>query len=441
MFLHRYGRFVFYLALVFQLAPALAGPTPTTPAEIIAAIDKQHILEPGARVTARVDNQQALISTYRHYKANEQDLKIDAILMAKTVTALDPGITRVRVFFFSSTNLNRYNQIDVTSVDIKAFASGEVGKEELLSSIQVTPGEIEDPAKKINNALEASEFMPGRRVNTVIKDKEIEVTTDLDSLATDGDIKYSALRMAKQALAAATPQEIRSIKIAFLDPSKGGLSRIVMFVPNLIRSLDASIQAALSPIAVIQAGANGDLADLRAYPGILQEERQKLLDRIKDLQKHGVGIAPFVTAFKSIEEQIVASSSDEAKVSDAIKHLNESIDAQENASKDAKSKTTANIAPIAPPSKSNSAPVTRWVLGFECLNDAHILADPQGYITAVEQKVNAYDARQKIRAEDDPKFAGALRYFVQVLSTENRLSDIGKINQRLNQIRLKHPNF
>ena len=438
MFLDKYERLLLSVAIACQMAPALAV---TTPAEIVAAIDKQHILAPGARVTARVDNETALISTYRHFKSNDQDLKIDAVLMARTVMTLDPGITRARVFFFSSTNLNRYKEAAVSSGDIKAFASGEVGKAELLSSMQVVPGEIEDPARKIDNALEAGELTLGHRINTVVKDKDIEVSTNLDSSASDNDVKYAALKMAKQAVEAAAPHEIRHVKIAFLDSSPEGQSRVIMFVPSAIRNLEASIQAALSPVSILQAGAKGDLASIHAYPGILEEDRQKLLDRIKDLEKNGVGIAPFLTAFKAIEEQVTAGAPEEAKVADAIKHLNENIDAQESAAKGAKSKEVAKTTPPSPLPKGKAPTVTRWVLGFECLNDAHILADPTGYIAAVEQKVSAYDAGRNIRAEDDPRFAGALRYFIQVLTGENRPDDASKITERLNQIRTKHPNF
>src|SRR5277367_711987 len=73
--------------------------------EIITAIDKAKILAPGTSVNADVYRDQVSISTYRNSRANDDDCKIEAAMIAKTVLDLAPKeISRIMVYFFSMAN-------------------------------------------------------------------------------------------------------------------------------------------------------------------------------------------------------------------------------------------------------------------------------------------------------------------------------------------------
>jgi hypothetical protein len=66
---------------------------------------------------------------------------------------------------------------------------------------------------------------------------------------------------------------------------------------------------------------------LEAVPGVDLEDRKVLLDRIKTLDKMGIGVEPFVDSFLAIEER--AKNGEEKKLADAIEDLGKQIDEQE----------------------------------------------------------------------------------------------------------------
>jgi hypothetical protein len=105
--------------------PALAASFSLTDAEVVNALEKAKILAPSIRLNARVSPDEVIIATYKNPKAEDKDCKIDAVLIAKAVMDLAPGeVPRVTVYFYSSSTLSKYKQVEVTAGDVKAFASG-----------------------------------------------------------------------------------------------------------------------------------------------------------------------------------------------------------------------------------------------------------------------------------------------------------------------------
>lgn len=66
----------------------------------------------------------------------DQDTKVDAVFAAKEVMQKDPTITRVACRFYYPDRVN-YAEVVVTAGDVLAFATGNLPKEDLLSSLQV----------------------------------------------------------------------------------------------------------------------------------------------------------------------------------------------------------------------------------------------------------------------------------------------------------------
>lgn len=451
MLSHRQRLFNFALALTLTCGAASPVLAATTSGEIVAGIEKQRILAPGARLNARVEGSSVYLSTYRHTKANDTDLKIDAMLMSKVVMDLDPSITNVNVYFFSSADLSKFKSLQVTSVSVKAFGSGAVGKDELIASLSLQTGSTQDTASRLANAIAAGQNSGyGHRVETALSGSEVTVSTDLDPDASDRDLKYAALQLAEAAIQAAP--EVKSVKVAFADLSQPGSYRQIVMDANSVKALNNAVKNALSSVTVsFQGGATSGTATTAstgtpstdaAMAGPIQDERQKLLDRINELSKNGVGVTPFLTAFKAIEQQVADHSSVDA-IADAVHRLSANVDNQEKAYKDAKAKkaTAAGAGGASgEPKMPTRTKLTRWAAGLASIGELQpylITERTEQYINDIEGKLKAATLTQK---EKNEKYARTMQFFILTLSgAQNRSSELGMMKRRLYSFQQMHP--
>ncbi len=428
------------LAATFQLEAIIPVHAAATSEDIVSLINKEHILAPGARLNAQVKGDVATVSTFRHVKANDKDLKIDAVLMSRAIMNLDSSINRVIFYFFNNVDLTKYRQISVSTGDVKAFASGQVSKDDLLTSLPLEFKQTEDPNAKVENAMHAGETVGvGHRLDSAIVGNEIDVSTDLNASASLRDMRFAALQIAERALSAA-PANIKTVKIAFADPSHPGSIKNVVLDSNTIRSLNESVQAVFAKVT-ITAGA-GVAATATVVPGFLKDERQALLERINELAKNGVGISVLKGIFDGIEKSVAAGTS-EADVTQLVTNFSSNLTAMEKANKAAKAmqatKTSSGPRPkLKPPTRRMS----RWAFGIEPIQDASVLADPVTYLGEIEKRLTVADAAKNMRVEDDKRFHDGLQYFIQILATDpSKQSQQVEIERRLARIQQRHPEF
>lgn len=84
-----------------------------------------------------IGNKTVLIATARGAKSTDKDCCIDAVLLAKTlIDAYPDEINRVKVMF-SKSGSDTFTQVNVTTGDVKAFGSGQISEDQLLSSLDV----------------------------------------------------------------------------------------------------------------------------------------------------------------------------------------------------------------------------------------------------------------------------------------------------------------
>ncbi|HEY9733317.1 MAG TPA: hypothetical protein V6C89_15465 [Drouetiella sp.] len=446
-----YQQRLFNLALAFTLTcgtgVALPAFAATTGAEIVAGIEKEHILAPGARVNAKVDGTNAYLSTYRHTKANDTDLKIDAMLMSKVVMGLDPNIANVTVYFFSNADLTKYKQLTVSSVSVKAFGSGAVGKDELIASLNLTSGNTQDAAARLANTLAAGQGTVGHRVESAINGTEITVTTDLDPDASERDVKFAALQLAEEALQAAP--ETKTVKVAFADLSQPGSYRQVVLDAGAVRSLNTAVKNALAPLSVTVQSGGGSAATTavtadRAIPGPILDDRQKLLDRINALAKNGVGVGPFLTAFKAIEQAVVDHGTVDT-IADAVHRLSANLDNQEKSYKESKARKASGTASSsvgggAEPRMPTRTKVGRWAAGLASIGELQpflITEHTDQYIADIETKLKAAQLPQK---DKDEKYARTLQFFIITLSGKpEKSSELNAMKRKLSAFQAQHP--
>lgn len=119
-------------------APEKRKPAEFSPVQLIALVRSARVLDPATPVHVTVDNGEATVSTLRSAKATDQDCKIDAVLLAKTIMdAFPKDVSRTKLMF-SDSNTGTMSAVTVTTGDVKAYAAGSISKDDLLTSLEIT---------------------------------------------------------------------------------------------------------------------------------------------------------------------------------------------------------------------------------------------------------------------------------------------------------------
>ncbi len=395
--------------------------------QIITAVEQGKILANGTRVNAAVNGAEAYVSTYRNARANDNDCKIEAVLVAKTVIDLAPtDISRVTVYFYSSANLNKRKVVSVTVGDVKAFGAGQLGREQLLASLNIKDDDVSDPASRLSAYLQNRESARSRkRIDTIMVGDTLEVTADLDTDMTDRDMKFEALKIGEKAIETAG-QAAKRVRISFSDPAAKGTFRQIEFESSQLRSLDSSLQSALSNVQIASINAKVDVQSLSTADGADKDLRDKALSRLKDFDSKGVGVGPFLKSFFAIEQLISLGSDEQAHA--AILKLNTALDEQAERAKNAKEIKPVKTATTAVVDKS--APVAKNTKnrfgGTALLSDSEIMTDPERVLKSQETELgDPYS----------PRIVAVYTRIIEVLTAANRTDDARKFTDKLNSVK------
>lgn len=115
-----------------------AHAEPLTPAAIEKIVRTTVGFEGNRQVTVAASGNEVDINTYTlSAGAPDNDLKIEALSVSKSIIDKQPTITRVRVRFYEPASQTDYREVVATITDIKAFISGAVTKSQLLSALVV----------------------------------------------------------------------------------------------------------------------------------------------------------------------------------------------------------------------------------------------------------------------------------------------------------------
>ncbi|MBS1993552.1 MAG: hypothetical protein JSS83_23720 [Cyanobacteria bacterium SZAS LIN-3] len=148
------------------------SPAPSSE-KLITLVQSAKILDPDYPIHITLDKTEASVVTVRHPQATEQDCKIDAVLLAKTIMDAYPKtITRVKLVL-SDHNSEAMNELTVTTGDVRAYATGTITKDELLASLEmkkvVNPGgERGAPIDMRTSGVEAVEPGPYRSYRQIL---------------------------------------------------------------------------------------------------------------------------------------------------------------------------------------------------------------------------------------------------------------------------------
>lgn len=141
--------------LMFSPSPSQCADLPSTE-KIATIIEKSNILGEGYKVSAAINGNEAIISTYRNKesKAQDQDCKIEAALIAKELMITnDFGIRRVKVNFYEPAMVGQVREVTVSYAEVKAFAAGAIEQKDFLDSLGITfkqdPGHTGDTKTEV----------------------------------------------------------------------------------------------------------------------------------------------------------------------------------------------------------------------------------------------------------------------------------------------------
>jgi hypothetical protein len=107
--------------------------------KILSAILQLKMFSPDAKISVQKADKQAVVTIYSaaYEKAQGGLLKIDAVLIAKSVFDNDADLVRTKVCFGGLKSGGTFNQVSVSKGDIKAFGSNQLSKADLLDSLEV----------------------------------------------------------------------------------------------------------------------------------------------------------------------------------------------------------------------------------------------------------------------------------------------------------------
>lgn len=426
--------FSFLLTCAVSLASLQWAQAAATVSDITYAIQAAHILEPSTPFNVAVDGDKVRISTYRDSRENEKDRKINAVLIGRAVIqASGDAVSRVTVYFYGK-DLSQYQEISVSSGDIKAFASGQTSQDQLLSALTLETKRQDTSADKVAHQLEAGAYARPKYDVALKTNESLLVSTALPDWVPDDEAMVEAVRVASNA-AQAAPPGVREIKIAFVDPRGKALTREMTFNAGNVKGMWDRIQADLAGIQIARVQPVMNLQSIQVAAGPLQEQRAKLLSRLTDLEKAGVGVGPFVKAFVDLEQQV--NSSDEATLQAGIARLNASLDAQEKAAKAAKESRPIKTAsgPDTDPSGGSGSKGprpkevgSRWGYGPTPITAEEAAGAPEMVIARKEKELP--------NAEKNPLFLKTLDRIVTVLTVNGRASEAAPYKQRADRMRM-----
>ncbi len=147
MFSFRPARTVLLVVAATSLFPLACSAM--NMAEMEKTLRAQKILSPGMKVTSSVNNNTLQFSVFpdKDIKESTNTLKIRAVLLAKNLMSADKALQRVDVRFHGKETPDKFTEITIRSVDVKAFGAGLTTEDELMNSLQVSEGQLDKTDK------------------------------------------------------------------------------------------------------------------------------------------------------------------------------------------------------------------------------------------------------------------------------------------------------
>ncbi|MBS1953331.1 MAG: hypothetical protein JST89_04040 [Cyanobacteria bacterium SZAS-4] len=421
-----------------------------TSREVADAIAKAQILT--TPISVQIEGNSVTVSTYLNKQATNKDFKVDAALIAKAVVDLAPtDVSRVTVYYYNTT-ITKCDAVTVTAGDVKAFSSGAMSKEQLLSTLVLAPVKVSDTSNKVAAYLDSGkEVRSGRPLKTRVNGPVLELTAEAEPWASDRDLKLEAMQLAEKASEVSSPS-IRKIRVEFVAVNNPKKIKQITIDMHSLTNIHNGIETLLQPLTIAEINSDGsfasvssrlsnvesiDVQTLDVLPGPAREDRAKLLARMQALSKLGVGIDPFLDSFLRLEE----SAKNGEEVTEAVTKLSAQLDEQEKLHKSAQefvpTKKGGAAKPPAPTATKSSLPSSAWDPDSSTAAPPdivrNILQDHLTWMAYYEKRWH----RNGHSPEDFPNYVKLLDLFGRTLRGANRISEAEIYELKAKEIRAK----
>lgn len=275
---------------------------PLTSAKVNSLLSSQEIYGEQYKVSSFINGSEVTIQTWTNPKSSDpdRDYKINSVLIAKTLLDAYPGqIKVVKVRYFDRQNQKRFSEYTVVPGVVKSFAAGIMSELDLLTTIPVTHASTDGSAGPDTGTGTTGAGSSGSSATS-------------SSASTGGNAAQPAASGAQQS---------------------GGSSQSAAKIAAVPTPASASKPAPLDPNAIVT-----------VLPGFGMEQRAKILDRIKELEKKGVKSPLARQMFATLEENVRDGHESEAQT--AISRLESSISDMEKNYLKAKSTKANTASPI-----------------------------------------------------------------------------------------------
>lgn len=130
------------VSLAIAWAPAALSANDTmSSADMVNLLRSAKAVNPKSPLHVAVGDKEVIVLTKREGKMTDNDCKIDATFVAKTlIDAAPEQIARVKVLF-SHENDDKCDQVVVGAGDVKSYGSGQITEDQLLHSLELTSAE------------------------------------------------------------------------------------------------------------------------------------------------------------------------------------------------------------------------------------------------------------------------------------------------------------
>lgn len=167
------------------ISSASAANAPVlNPANVTKAVREANIFEADAQITSYISGKEIIVQSFLNPKANDNDCKIDAVLIGKAIFDVfpPPAFSNIRVNFYDINDRTRsiYRSVIVRAGDIEVFAKGSISKEALLSSLTVGHERLTNVVKQtspraILNVPISGEFRKKERQSLLSSLRELQL--------------------------------------------------------------------------------------------------------------------------------------------------------------------------------------------------------------------------------------------------------------------------
>jgi hypothetical protein len=145
-------------ASIFIVGPQAGAAEHTiAPAQLETIVRNAKVIRSGATFTTFASGSEVLVWTNRNPRATDNDLKIEAVFIARAVIEKFPKqINNVKVLYSQNQQNGQFNcsQVAVTADNVKSFSSHRLTSDQLLQSLEITPAQGLDPGPYKEKRLE-----------------------------------------------------------------------------------------------------------------------------------------------------------------------------------------------------------------------------------------------------------------------------------------------